>query len=89
MDPGTESLTNGFWIRSKIIGTLSEEDFVQFCLEQHDLRIEKNEKAEVEIRPPAYSKTGRINAEINRQLGNWNVDKGLGSSAGFYLDEDR
>ncbi|MEO0640212.1 MAG: Uma2 family endonuclease, partial [Bacteroidota bacterium] len=57
------------------------------------LRIERNEKGEVEIRTPAYSLTGRINAEINRQLANWNIEHRLGlvfdSSAGFFLDEDR
>lgn len=42
---------------------------------------------------PAYSLTGRINAEINRQLANWNVTSQLGevfdSSAGFFLDEEK
>ncbi|MEL6697534.1 MAG: Uma2 family endonuclease [Bacteroidota bacterium] len=80
-------------LSSKVLGKLSPEDFATFCHEQKDLRIERNENGEIEIMAPAYSLTGRINAEINRQLANWNVQHRLGlvfdSSAGFYLDEER
>ena len=72
---------------------MSPEDFAQFCHEQRDLRIERYEEGEIEIMAPAYSLTGRINAEINRQLANWNIEYRLGlvfdSSAGFFLDENR
>ncbi|MEM6767602.1 MAG: Uma2 family endonuclease [Bacteroidota bacterium] len=78
---------------SKVLGNLSQEDFLLFCHEQRDLRIERNEDGEIEVMAPAYSLTGRINAEINRQLANWNVEHQLGlvfdSSAGFLLDQEK
>lgn len=69
---------------------MSEEDFELFCLEQKELRVERNEAGEIEIMAPAYSLTGRINAEINYQLSHWNRHSELGlvfaSSSGFYVE---
>ncbi|MEZ4830099.1 MAG: Uma2 family endonuclease [Bacteroidia bacterium] len=80
-------------ISSKILGRMSEEEFIHFTQEQRDLRIERNENNEIEIIAPAFSETGRINAEIIRQLSNWNVKTKLGfvfdSSAGFRIDPDK
>ncbi|MDX2247736.1 MAG: Uma2 family endonuclease [Bacteroidia bacterium] len=77
-------------IASKVLGRMSDEEFIHFTQEQRDLRIERNEKGEIEIMAPTFSETGRINAEIVRQLSNWNVSTKLGfvfdSSAGFRID---
>lgn len=93
MYPSTQSLTQGLFMSSKLLGKMSPEDFAQFCHEQRDLRIERNEAGEIEIMAPAYSLTGRMNAEINYQLSHWNRKAQLGlvfdSSAGFFLDEDK
>lgn len=72
---------------------MSEEEFIHFTQEQRDLRIERNENNEIEVMAPAFSETGRINAEIIRQLSNWNVKVKLGfvfdSSAGFRIDPEK
>lgn len=76
-------------INSQVLGTLSDEKFARFCLEQRELRIERTEMGEVIILPPTHSETGFLNSEINRQLANWNHETGLGyvfdSSTGFRL----
>ncbi len=85
--------SDGLLLNSQILGRMSEEDFELFCLEQKELRIERNEAGEIEIMAPAYSLTGRINAEINYQLSHWNRQSELGlvfdSSSGFYVEDGK
>ena len=72
------------WIKSMTV-----QEFYEFCLANRDLRIERTDKGEVIIMPPAFSDTGNRNFNIAVQLGIW-ADQdatGLGfdSSAGFTL----
>lgn len=76
-------------IKSTFLDRLSEEEFNLFCQEQRELRIERNADGAIIFMAPAFSETGRINSEINRQLANWNHQTKKGwvydSSAGFTL----
>ncbi len=76
-------------IKSKFLDRLSDEEFHLFCQEQRELRIERNADGAIIFMAPAFSETGRINSEINRQLANWNHQTKSGwvydSSAGFTL----
>ena len=78
-------------LKDRITKNYSDEEFLQFCEENRDLRIERNNKLEVIIMSPANSLTGKINAEITRQLSNWNASHQRGevfdSSAGFTLPD--
>ena len=68
---------------------LSEDQFFALCQLNRGLRIERNAEGELLIMPPTGGGTGRRNAEITRQLGNWAVRDGTGlvfdSSTGFRL----
>lgn len=68
---------------------LTSEQFYQLCLENPDLKIERNAEGELLIMPPTGGETGRQNARINAQLWLWNEQTQLGevfdSSTGFTL----
>lgn len=67
----------------------TEDTFYELCRQNPDLRLERTAKGEVIIMPPTGWETGNINAEINRQLGNWAKQDGTGkigeSSTGYRL----
>lgn len=75
-------------LKSKIL-RMTDAEFEAFCLEQRDLKIERNANGDILIMTPTYSDTGRYNIEILRQLANWNVESNQGqvfdSSTGFTL----
>ena len=77
-------------LKSPVLERLTDEEFYQFCMDNRDLRIERDAKHQISFMPPTNSETGASNSELNRQLANWNVDSKLGktfdSSAGFTLD---
>ena len=50
---------------------MTDDEFLRFCGEHDDLRIESNEAGEVELMPGTGPETGMRNAELTRQLGNW------------------
>ncbi len=68
---------------------LSEEQFLQLCSNNRDLRFERNSRGDLIIMPPAGGQTGNHNATITAQLSLWNEENKLGlvfdSSAGFKL----
>lgn len=68
---------------------MSDDQFFEFCLENRDLRIERNQFGEISIMPPAGSETGNREASILAQLWNWSEQDGTGitfsPSAGFKL----
>jgi Uma2 family endonuclease len=68
---------------------LSSEQFFRLCGENRDLRLELTAQKELIIMTPTNSKTGMLNAEINRQFANWAKLDGSGvafdSNAGFRL----
>jgi len=68
---------------------VSDRGFLRLCRSNPDLRLERTESGELIVMAPAGSDSGLHNAELTRQLGNWNRAAGLGflfdSSAGFRL----
>lgn len=68
---------------------MNEAEFLEFCLANRDLRIERTANGEVIVMPPAFSDTGNRNFNIAVQLGSWAEQDGSGlgfdSSAGFTL----
>jgi len=68
---------------------LSPEQFLRLCGENRDLRLELTAQKELIIMTPTNSRTGMLNAEINRQLANWAKQDGKGvafdSNTGFRL----
>src|SRR5438105_491668 len=68
---------------------LSGERFFEFCVANREARIERTADGEIVIMPPTDSETGRRNADLIVQLGNWARHDGTGlvfdSSTGFDL----
>jgi Uma2 family endonuclease len=60
------------------ISNLSDDQFFQFCAANPKLRIERTAEGKIIIMSPTGGETGRRNAEINRQLGNWAKQDGTG-----------
>jgi Uma2 family endonuclease len=50
---------------------LSDEEFVDFCLKNPDVHIERYANGRIVIMPPAGMETGYRNSDIAIQLGNW------------------
>ena len=76
-------------IRLAPVIELTEEQFVQICAMNREIRIERTASGELELMSPTYSSTGARNAEVTAQLGYWSRQDGTGiafdSSAGFRL----
>jgi Uma2 family endonuclease len=68
---------------------LTEKQFLYLCVQNRDLRFERDKKGNILIMSPAFSVTGKYNAYISAKLWNWNNKYKLGyvfdSSAGFTL----
>ena len=68
---------------------LTDEQFYQLCINNRDLRIERNANGDLVIMPPTGGETGNKNAGIIAQLWLWNNRDRLGkvfdSSTGFIL----
>ncbi|MBE9220162.1 Uma2 family endonuclease [Dolichospermum flos-aquae] len=68
---------------------MTDEQFFQFCQENRDLRIERNQFGEISIMPPAGSETGNRNFNLAGQLYVWSEKDNTGicfdSSTGFTL----
>lgn len=82
---------NGFVLRDSVTGNMTDEEFFTFCVENSQLRIERNSNGEICIMSPTSTLGGKFNSEILRQLLNWNVQAGKGevfdSSTGFMLPD--
>ena len=82
---GVDPLT--IWFEPAIC--MTEEQFVEFCAQNSELRIERTEEGALEIMPPAKGYTGNQNFRIVVQFGNWAIQDGRGegfdSSEGFTL----
>jgi Uma2 family endonuclease len=67
----------------------TDEQFVQLCRDNRDLRFERNANGDIIIMPPTGGETGHRNARIIQQLLNWTDTSNLGiafdSSTGFKL----
>ena len=68
---------------------LNDEQFLEFCRVNRDLRIERLATGEILVMPPAFSDTGNRNAKLLYQVMAWSEADGTGetfdSSAGFTL----
>jgi Uma2 family endonuclease len=73
----------------QMLSSITDEQFFEFCQLNRDLRIERNQFAEISIMPIVDSETGNREFHIIGQLGIWaeKDDAGIGfsSSAGFQL----
>jgi Uma2 family endonuclease len=78
-------------LRDSITGSMTDKEFFKFCLENKNLRIERNNKLEIIIMSPVSSLSSLHSSEIFIQLANWSrMDrKGLvfDSSTGFTLPD--
>ena len=68
---------------------MTDDEFYEFCLENAELRIERDPNGKIIIMPPTTSETGRRNSKIHIEIGIWNKMTKLGetfdSSTGFKL----
>ena len=68
---------------------LTDEQFYQLCINNRDLRIERNANGDLIIMPPTGGATGHRNGRLIQQLFNWSDRYGTGiafdSSTGFIL----
>ncbi|NOS55407.1 MAG: Uma2 family endonuclease [Cyclobacteriaceae bacterium] len=78
-------------LKDRVTKKMTDEEFLWFCLENKDLRIERNSNLEVLIMSPVTSLSGFWNMEVSRQLANWAVEQKKGiafdSSTGFTLPD--
>lgn len=68
---------------------LTDDQLIEFCAINRDLRIERTAHGDLEIMPPTFGETGYQNAKIIVELGVWAEQNGTGvtfdSSTGFLL----
>ena len=67
----------------------TDDQFVEFCEKNRDLRIERSAKGEIRIMPPSGGESGYQNASIITLVTVWSWKDGTGtsfdSSTGFTL----
>lgn len=68
---------------------LTDEQFFQLCVNNRDLRFERNAKGDLIIMPPTGGETGNRSGRLTQQLFNWTDKDGTGiafdSSTGYKL----
>jgi len=78
-------------LKDSITGSMTDGEFLKFCLENPGLRIERNTNLEIIIMSPVTSLSGFFSAEVCGQLRDWNKKSKTGivfdSSAGFTLPD--
>ncbi|MCS7017720.1 MAG: Uma2 family endonuclease [Cytophagales bacterium] len=81
----TEAITLSF--KSK--GGLSQDEFMELCKDNPDLKFERTSEGQIIIMPNTGGRTGKINARINYFLTGWNLATNSGetfdSSTSFRL----
>jgi Uma2 family endonuclease len=81
----TEAITLSF--KSK--GGLSQDEFMELCKDNPELKFERTSNGQIIIIPNTGGRTGDLNSEINMQLRIWNKSVHLGkvfdSSTSFRL----
>jgi Uma2 family endonuclease len=81
----TEAITLSF--KSK--GGLSQDEFMELCQDNPELKFERTSNGQIIIMPNTGGRTGDLNSEINMQLRIWNKSVHLGkvfdSSTSFRL----
>lgn len=80
-----------FILRGSITGKMTDDEFLKLCLENPELRIERNSNLEIVVMSPASSLSGFFSGEVLAQLRNWNRLTKTGvvfdSSSGFTLPD--
>lgn len=70
---------------------MNDEDFFEFCMLNKDWQVERSKEGQILFSPFDYIEKSIQNAEIERQLGNWNFDKKSGrvseSNGGYILPD--
>jgi Uma2 family endonuclease len=70
---------------------MSDEEFFNFCAQNKNARIERDENHRIYIMPPAGLLGSSLNAIVSSLLVQWNLQSGSGkvfeSSAGFFLPD--
>jgi Uma2 family endonuclease len=78
-------------LKDRVTNKMTDEEFLWFCQENKDLRIERNHNLEIILMSPVTSLSGFWNMEVSRQLANWAIEQKGGyafdSSAGFTLPD--
>src|SRR5687768_11133470 len=73
------------------LDNMSDDEFFSFCVQNKNIRIERDENKQILIMAPAGNDSSVKNARINLELSLWNRKAKLGivfdSSAGFYLPD--
>lgn len=78
-------------LKDSVTGNMSDEEFLRFCLENPDLRIERNSNLEIIIMSPVSTLSGYSSSAAFAELALWNKKSGRGivfdSSTGFTLPD--
>jgi Uma2 family endonuclease len=80
---------DAFVLKDSVTGNMSDAEFFKFCMENPQLRIERNSNLEIIIMSPVSSKSSLYSSGVHAQLFHWNSPAMHGvvfdSSAGFTL----
>lgn len=80
-----------FVLKDSVTGSMSDEEFFRFCVENQNLRIERNSNLQIIINPLVSTLSGLHSSEVFIQLANWSQRDGRGlvfdSSTGFTLPD--
>ncbi len=60
-------------LRDSITGSMTDQEFFKFCLENAGLRIERNSNLEIIIMSPVSTLSGLHSSEVFGQLYQWNA----------------
>jgi Uma2 family endonuclease len=78
-------------LRDSITGSMTDDEFATFCVENSGLRIERNSNLEIIIMSPVSTLSGLHSSEVFGQLYQWNAKERNGvvfdSSTGFTLPD--
>ena len=69
---------NTYTINFDVITKINDEQFYQLCRYNPELNLERNAKGEIIIMSPTGGETGKLNSELNVDLGIWNRQHKLG-----------
>ncbi|MBL7871897.1 MAG: Uma2 family endonuclease [Cyclobacteriaceae bacterium] len=78
-------------LKDRVTGSMTDEEFLWFCQENKDLRIERNSNLEIIIMSPVTTRSNYGSGAAFAQLYLWNSQQGKGlvfdSSTGFTLPD--
>jgi Uma2 family endonuclease len=74
---------------TRSLGGFTDDEFYKFCLDNRDLKFERDEHSNIIVMSNTGGKTGNYNSEVLIDLGNWNRLQKMGfcfdSSTAFRL----